>query len=194
MLLSHPGAARDAAPGCFLSRSGNHAGGTRVTPNVRTLILGVGSSILTDDSVGLVVAGILEKRLASRDDVDVGFNEEAGFSLLEESLGYDRLVVVDSILTGRDPGTVTRLGLDDLGRTIHSNSPHGANLATVMELGRQQEMDVPSVVVIYAIEVVDVLTFGEELTPVLAARVDAIADEIESELFPGGVEHGDQTG
>jgi len=154
---------------------------------VRTLILGVGSSILTDDSVGLVVAGILKERLTSRDDVDVGFNEEAGFSLLEESLGYDRMAVVDSILTGREPGTVMRLDLSDLGRTIHSNSPHGANLATVMELGRQQEMDVPSVVVIYAIEVVDVLTFGEELTPALAARVDAIADEIESELFPGGV-------
>ena len=158
---------------------------------MRTLILGVGSSILTDDSVGLVVAGILKERLASRDDVDVGFNEEAGFSLLEESLGYDRLAVVDSILTGREPGTVMRLDLSDLGRTIHSNSPHGANLATVMELGRQQEMDVPSVVVIYAIEVVDVLTFGEELTPALAARVDAIADEIESELFPGGVEQGE---
>ena len=161
---------------------------------MRTLILGVGSSILTDDSVGLVVAGILKERLASRDDVDVGFNEEAGFSLLEESLGYDRMAVVDSILTGREPGTVMRLDLADLGRTIHSNSPHGANLATVMELGRQQEMDVPSVVVIYAIEVVDVLTFGEELTPALAARVDAIADEIESELFPGGVEQGEQTG
>ena len=158
---------------------------------MRTLILGVGSSILTDDSVGLVVAGILKERLTSRDDVDVGFNEEAGFSLLEESLGYDRLAVVDSILTGREPGTVMRLDLSDLGRTIHSNSPHGANLATVMELGRQQEMDVPSVVVIYAIEVVDVLTFGEELTPALAARVDAIADEIESELFPGGVEQGE---
>ncbi len=151
---------------------------------MRTLILGVGSSILTDDSIGLVVAGKLKERLAGRDDVDVGVNEEAGFSLLEESLGYDRLVIVDSILTGREPGTVMRLDLDDLGRTIHSNSPHGANLATVMELGRQQDMDVPDDVVIYAIEVVDVLTFGEELTPALAARVGAIVDEILGEVFP----------
>jgi hydrogenase maturation protease len=151
---------------------------------VRTLILGVGSSILTDDSIGLVVARLLEKRFEGRDDVDVGFNEEAGFTLLEESLGYDRLVVIDSILAGREPGTVVRLTLEDLGRTIHSNSPHGMNLATVMALGRQQEMDVPDEVVIYAIEVVDVLTFGEELTPQLAGRVDAIADEIASEIFP----------
>jgi len=157
---------------------------------VKTLILGVGSSILTDDSVGLVVASVLKERLSGRDDVDVGFNEEAGFTLLEESLGYDRLVVVDSILMGKEPGTVMRLDLTDLGRTIHSNSPHGMNLATVMELGRQQKMDVPGEVVIYAIEVVDVLTFGEELTPRLAARVEAIADEIESELFPQGSREG----
>ncbi len=151
---------------------------------MRTLILGVGSSILTDDSIGLVVAGLLKERLAGRDDVDVRVNEEAGFSLLEESLGYDRLVIVDSILTGREPGAVMRLDLDDLGQTIHSNSPHGANLATVMELGRQQDMDVPDDVVIYAIEVVDVLTFGEELTPALAARLGAIVDEILGEVFP----------
>ena len=144
----------------------------------------MGSSILTDDAVGLVVAERLRDLLGGRDDVDFGLNEEAGFSLLEESLGYDRLVIVDSILTGREPGTVMRLGLTDLGRTIHSNSPHGANLATVMELGRRQEMDVPEEVVVYAIEVIDVLTFGEELTPELAARVDDIAAEIAAEVFP----------
>lgn len=161
---------------------------------MKTLILGVGSSILTDDSVGLVVAGKLGERLAGRGDVDVGVNEEAGFSLLEESLGYDRLVVIDSILTGRVPGTVMRLDLADLGRTIHSNSPHGANLATVMELGRQQNMDVPDEIVIYAIEVVDVLTFGDELTPALAARVGAIVDEIIGEVFPEPSDSPDERG
>ena len=155
---------------------------------MKTLILGVGSSILTDDSVGLVVAERLGERFAGRDDVDVRFNEEAGFTLLEESLGYDRLVIIDSILTGAEPGTVVRLDLSDLGRTIHSNSPHGVNLATVMELGRRQEMDVPDEVVIYAVEAVDVLTFGEELTPTLAARVDAVVEEIAREVFPDGEE------
>ena len=43
-------------------------------------------------------------------------------------------------------------------------------------------MSVPDDVIIYAIEVVDTLTFGEELTPELASRVDAIVDEIAAEL------------
>lgn len=149
---------------------------------MKTLILGVGSSILTDDAVGLVVARRLGERFSGRSDIDFGLNEEAGFSLLEESLGYDRLVIIDSILTGAEPGTVHRLGLSDLGRTIHSDSPHGLNLATVIELGRTQGMSVPDDVIIYAIEVVDTLTFGEELTPELASRVDAIVGEIAAEL------------
>ncbi len=151
---------------------------------VKTLILGVGSSILTDDSVGLVVARRLAERLSHRDDVDFGENEEAGFTLLEEGLGYDRLVIVDSILTGAAPGTVLTYDLSDLGRSIHSNSPHGLNLATVIAFGKSQGMEVPDDVVIYAIEVVDTLTFGEELTPELASRVEAIVEEIATEVFP----------
>lgn len=153
---------------------------------MRTLVLGVGSSILSDDRVGMVIARKLEDRLGARDDVDFGVNEEAGFSLLEESLGYDRLVIIDSILTGCEPGTIMRFDLSDLGRTIHSNSPHGMNLATVMEFGRRQGMDVPAEVRIYAIEVVDTLTFGEELTPLVAAKVDHIVEVIEREVFGDG--------
>jgi len=149
----------------------------------RTLILGVGSSILADDAVGIVVARRLGERLGTRDDVDVAVNEEAGFSLLEDSLGYDRLVVIDSVLAGGEPGTVERLGLSDLGRTIHANSPHGLNLATVMEFGRRQGLDVPKEVVIYAIAIADALAFGEELTPALAARVDGIVAAIAAEVL-----------
>jgi hydrogenase maturation protease len=157
---------------------------------MRTLVLGVGSSILSDDAVGIIVARKIEERLADRDDVDFGVNEEAGFTLLEESLGYDRLVIIDSILTGREPGSVTRYDLSDLGRTIHSNSPHGMNLATVMEFGRTQGMDVPKEVVIYAVEVVDTLTFGEDLTPAVAAKVDEIVETIIRVAFGGGDDTG----
>lgn len=150
---------------------------------MRTLILGIGSSVLADDAVGMVIARRLEERLGAREDVDVAVNEEAGFSLLEDSLGYDRLVVIDSVVTGGEPGKLARLSLADLGRTIHSNSPHGLNLATVMEFGRRQGLDVPKEVVIYAVAISDALAFGEELSPALAARVDDIVATIAAEVF-----------
>ena len=150
---------------------------------MRTLILGIGSSILTDDAVGIVVARRLEERLSGRDDIDVAVNEEAGFSLLEDAIGYDRLVVIDSILTGAEPGTLMRFDLESLGPTIHSSSPHGLNLATVIEFGRQQGLKVPYDVIVYAVEVRDTLTFGEELTSEVAASVSDVVERIAGELL-----------
>lgn len=149
---------------------------------MRTLILGIGSSILTDDAVGIVVARKLGEKLSDRDDIDVAINEEAGFSLLEDAIGYDRLVVIDSILTGAEPGTLMRFDLESLGPTIHSSSPHGLNLATVMEFGRRQGLNVPDDVIIYAVEIRDALTFSEELTSAVAASVDDVVERIASEL------------
>jgi len=149
---------------------------------VKTVIVGVGSSVLSDDAVGLFVARGLGKRFAGRHDVDIKENEEAGFTLLEDSLGYDRMVLIDSIITGAEPGTVFRFDLEDLGETVHAGVPHGLNLATVIEFGRRQGLDVPDEIVIYAVEAEDTLTLGEELTPALAARLDGIVDEIAGEI------------
>ena len=152
---------------------------------MKTLFLGLGSSVLTDDTIGLFVVRRIADLVAGVADVYTMENEEGGFSLLDEALGYDRMVVIDSIILGNEPGTVTRFGLGELERSIHSCTPHGANLATVLELGRTQKMAVPDEVIIYAIDVVDVLSFGEEPTPALMAKVDEIAERIVGEVLGG---------
>jgi hydrogenase maturation protease len=150
---------------------------------MRTVIVGVGSSVLSDDAVGLFVARGLAGRLAGRSDVDIVENEEAGFTLLEDSLGYDRLVIIDSIVTGAEPGTLFRFDLDDLGDTIHSGAPHGLNLATVLEFGRRQGLAVPEEVIVFAVEAADTLTLGEELTSEVAAAVNDVVDNILGDLW-----------
>jgi len=149
---------------------------------MKTVIVGVGSSVLTDDAVGLFVARALAERFAGRNDIDVVENEEAGFTLLEDAIGYDRMIVVDSIITGAAPGTLFRFDLSELDQTIHAGAPHGLNLATVIEFGRRQGLAVPGSIVVYAVEAEDTLTLGEELTPALAERVESIAEEIASEI------------
>ncbi len=150
---------------------------------MKTLFLGLGSSVLTDDTIGLYVVRRVAELVAGIEDVYTVENEEGGFSLLDEALGYDRMVVIDSIILGNELGTVTRFGLKELERSIHSCTPHGANLATVLELGRVQGMAVPDEVIIYAIDVIDVLSFGEEPSPELMAKVDGIAARIVGEVL-----------
>lgn len=152
--------------------------------NMRTLVLGVGSSVLADDGVGLAVVRALEARAAGREGVEFAANEEGGFSLLEDALGFDRLVVIDAVL-GRSPGRLRRLELSELAPTVHCGGPHGLNLATVLEFGRGQGLAVPDEVTVYAIEVLDATMFGEQLSPALEASLGDIVRTIEHELFGG---------
>lgn len=149
----------------------------------RTLVIGVGSSILSDDAIGLVLARRLRRMLAGREDVEFVENEEGGFTLLEEALGFDRLVVIDAARFGGEVGTLRKLTLEDLGPAMHAGFPHRMDLATVMEFGRKQSLPVPADVTVYAVQIGDAASFGESLTPRLERRVDALACEILSDVF-----------
>lgn len=145
---------------------------------VKTLLLGLGNSILKDDAVGLKVVRALGEKMTEK-DVDV---EEASFANIEilETIGpYDRLIIVDSIKTGRGrPGELYSLRLEDLQPTLHLSCPHDINLATALELGKSLGMHVPEEIRIYAIEVEDNQTFSEICTPSVEEAIPRIVNEI----------------
>jgi hydrogenase maturation protease len=142
-----------------------------------TLILGLGNPILSDDAVGLEVARRLKERLNS--SVDVVEASVGGMGVLDLIAGYRRLIVVDSIKTeGGAPGTLHKMGLDDLMTTIHTCSPHDVNFATALELGKRCGVAMPEYIAIYAIEVADNTTFSEDLTPSIKEALPRILDTI----------------
>jgi hydrogenase maturation protease len=65
-------------------------------------------------------------------------------------------------------------------RTQHSASSHDVNLPTALALGRRSGARLPAddQIVIIAVEVVDVETFGEELTEAVAAAVPRAAARV----------------
>jgi hydrogenase maturation protease len=145
---------------------------------MKTLLLGLGNPILKDDAVGLKVVRKLGKKMTEK-DVHV---EEASFANIEilETIGpYDRLIIVDSIKTGRGrPGELYSLSLGDLQTTLHLSCPHDINLATALELGKRLGMHVPGEIRIYAIEVEDNQTFSETCTPSVEEAIPRIVEEI----------------
>ncbi|MDZ7618713.1 MAG: hydrogenase maturation protease [Patescibacteria group bacterium] len=138
----------------------------------KTLVLGLGNPIVSDDSVGLRVAAELRTRLAGNAQIEVDEDYWGGLKLMERMIGYDRAVVIDAIQTGAAAGTILQLQPDDL-PTQRSASAHDANLSTALTLGRQSGMHLPpnEAVVLVAIEVVDILNFGEQLTPEVEAAI-----------------------
>jgi len=151
---------------------------------LKNLVLGLGNPILSDDSVGFHVVQALKGRF-DEEQVTVMESDLAGLSLLDLLVGYDRVIIVDSIQTvAGKVGQVYRLGPDDFVTPRHAVSPHDVSLATALELGKRLGLEMPKEIVIFAIEVQDVINFGEKCTPeveqAIPKAVEMVAEEVES--------------
>lgn len=143
---------------------------------MKTLILGMGNTILTDDGVGIKIAHQLKE---IRPELEVIETSEAGIALLDFIVGYDRLIIVDSIKTEEgEPGELYKLELGALKPTTHLTSLHGVDVATAFELGQRLGYKMPQRVSIYAVEIKDNTTFGEECTEEVGGKISLIAEQI----------------
>jgi hydrogenase maturation protease len=156
---------------------------------VKTLIIGLGNPILGDDGVGWEVAEKVQEALSdpqasplpaspsgAEAGIEVDFASLGGLSLMERLAGAERVILIDSIFTGRKPiGTVSRFTLSDLPDLTagHSASAHDTSLHNALNVGRNMHIDLPedANVFIIAIEAERVYDFSEELSPQVARAV-----------------------
>ena len=149
---------------------------------MKTLILGLGNPILTDDGVGPRVAKELEGRL-DRQEITVMEGSVGGLGLLDLLAGYDRAIIIDAIETvGGTAGQIYRLDLEAFAATRHAASPHDVNFATALELGKRLGVALPRQIDIFAVEVADVSHFSEEFTPKVTEAIPLCVEMIVQEL------------
>jgi hydrogenase maturation protease len=150
--------------------------------NPKTLILGLGNPILSDDGAGCQVAALLKDRL-QQPKVEVMEASLAGLDFLDLLTAYDQAVIIDSVQTREGlPGQIYRLDPEALAYTCHAATPHDVNLATALELGKKLGLPLPRQITIFAIEVKDVTSFSETCTPEVAAAIPACASMVIQEL------------
>ncbi|MBN1810934.1 MAG: hydrogenase maturation protease [Anaerolineae bacterium] len=150
---------------------------------MKTLVLGMGNTILCDDGVGIYIVQEAAKR-CKRDDVDFADASVGGMRLLDVIAGYDRIIMVDAIKTADGkPGDVYRLHPGDL-PTLHAGSTHDLSLIGALALGRGMGMRLPADedFVIIAVEVEEVWTFGEECTFAVAEAIPRAVEAVLAEL------------
>ncbi len=143
------------------------------------LFLGIGSPIMCDDAVGLrVVKEIEEMHLPQVSTVEAC---ASGLDLIEVMLDYQKVIIVDAIMnTPNPPGTVMTLTPADFSASVHGTNPHEANIATTIELGKALEPQrMPKEIFFVAIEVVDVYTVSENLTPPVEEAVEKAVRVVE---------------
>jgi len=154
---------------------------------MKTLVLGLGKSIVRDDGLGPVVAD----RLARQVSVEVRTGPITGLQLLDCMTGYDKVIVVDATQSGDDrPGTIRCRELVSAGLAAKRTSPlpqsrHGWGIADLLALGSQAGLAVPRQVVVYTMEAGDLSDFGEGLTPAVAAAIPRMVRRIRGDQFSG---------
>jgi hydrogenase maturation protease len=142
---------------------------------MKTLVLGIGNPILGDDGVGFHIVEALQANPPA-DDVYFECVDASGFALLDYIVDYDRVVIVDAIMTvGGKPGTVYLLGLDNFRPSKHTISPHDTDLPTALKIGATMKLRIPGKIDIVAVEIPPVYEFSQELSAEVAEAVPEAA-------------------
>ncbi len=152
---------------------------------MKTIVIGLGNPILSDDGVGVKVAYAVEDRLGDKIPKNVTITEASvgGLRLMELLEGYDRAIIIDAIQTknGHPAGSIFTMDLADLREispTQHSASAHDTSLVTALDAGKEMGMKLPDDVIIFAVEVENILDFSEQPTPSVAAAIPKVTEMV----------------
>ena len=132
-------------------------------------VLGLGNEILADDAFGILVAREVERRFSR--EAEVMESSEAGFNLLDRLINVSRLLVVDTMLTGKTkPGTMQVYDSSDW-RPATGLSPHFTGLFEVLAVAKELGLRVPHQVTVLAVEAADCFTIGGAMHPEVRAAI-----------------------
>ena len=147
---------------------------------MKVLILGVGNLLRSDDGVGLHIIEALRKEHL-KDNVDL-IEAVSGLDILDAIKGYDRIILVDAIKTGGEPGIIYQLSLEDFKdkQTVNSFSTHlNMDIPTMLELGNRLFPEkMPEDIQIIAIEAEDITTISDKCTPKVEKAIPEVVELI----------------
>jgi len=137
-----------------------------------------------DDGVGIHVVRMLRQKFQSKSNLEFKELSVGGLRLVEEMLGYQEVIIVDSIESDAPQvGQIYEFSPDQFKGTEQSSSPHATNFATAFELYRKLEPgEIPDRVRIFTIGISSEFTFREGLSPSVQEAASQLVDMIGREI------------
>jgi hydrogenase maturation protease len=152
-----------------------------MTSSAKTLVLGLGNILMSDEGVGVHVLRALEKHPLPP-GVECLDGGTGGFILLEPMQTADRIVMIDAAADGNPVGTVTR--------TVPRFSRDYPPTLTAHDVGIKDLLDLFYMldggreVTLYAITIDPQQPISMSLSPEIASAADVAVHEILAELAP----------
>ena len=140
----------------------------------KTVILGVGNLLLRDEGVG-VHAAVNLQGFPVPDHIEVIEGGTDGFKLFHLIMDADRLIVVDCVKGGDEPGSIYRFDITDLDNPpdLFKTSVHQISITEVVHLSGT--MRTPPETTIIGIEP-DEISMSMELSPKVRAKLPKVLE------------------
>lgn len=141
----------------------------------KTVILGVGNLLLTDDGVGIHAIQKLQADYDLPAGVQVVDGGTCGLDLLQFLEGVDHLIILDAAKLGKTPGSIVRMEGDQVPAYLAlKTSPHEIGLPELLFTARLTDI-YPERVVIFGVQPENIETHLG-LTPAVAARLEELVE------------------
>lgn len=150
------------------------------TAQKRIVILGVGNLLLSDEGIGVHVANkLMEMELPSGVEVIEGGTD--GFRLMNVVTDADRVIVVDAVKGGGEPGSIYRFNIDDVPSFPESykTSVHQIGILEVIHLS--EFLGTPPETTIIGVEPKS-LDMSMELSPEVQDKIPRIIELVLEEV------------
>jgi hydrogenase maturation protease len=154
-------------------------GGFNFLAQKKIIILGIGNLVLKDEGVGVHAVKELENRNLPQgvEAIDGGTATMDLLSVIHES---EKIIVIDALSSGGEPGTIYRCFPEDLmDADERPLSLHQVDLLDVLLMARQ--LGGNANVVIIGVEPEEI-SYGMELTPKVEAAVPKVIQAVFKEL------------
>jgi len=106
---------------------------------MRTVVLGLGNTLLGDDGVGIYALNELQRNWQDHDSIDFVDGGTLSFTLTETLYDADNLIVIDAAQLNASPGVVkvfTDENMDSFVRTSKCSSVHEVSLSELLDMAR----------------------------------------------------------
>ncbi len=147
----------------------------------RTLVIGVGSPLMTDDGLGLHALERLRAETDVGPEVELLDGGTWGMNLLPYVEDAERVLLIDAIRRGGAPGALVVLERDELPLWFEARlSPHQVDMRDVLALAELRGT-LPADTVAIGLEP-ERVELGTELSAVVHERVDVLLDAVRARL------------
>lgn len=148
-----------------------------------TIVIGVGSPLMGDDGIGLAALEALRSSWSFEPELELMDGGTWGMNLLPFIESASRVLLLDAIQAGREPGDVVRLEGDAIPRFFATKlSPHQIDLKEVLALAELRDT-LPEQLVVLGLEP-EVVEMRSSLSPsvrdAMPELLEAVLGQLES--------------